>query len=83
MVCGAKERIPKRIAILREYYQENVRQPGDLSPKEMKELVGHLEFDRFDQIGSLVLQFRSRFRSDRVRTYRCQSSLKVDLHIKL
>lgn len=57
--CGAAERVSKRIAILQEYYEETGRHPGDLSPKETKQLVGHLEFDWFEQIVTAPWFFNS------------------------
>jgi hypothetical protein len=61
LLFNARERVGKRLMILFQHHLTTGQQPGTLSPEEMKNLVGHLDFTKFEGTVSSEWFFNSAF----------------------
>jgi hypothetical protein len=59
LLFNARDRLGKRFMILWRHHQETGQQPQDLRPDEIKQLVGHLDFTKFESVVTSQVFFNS------------------------
>jgi hypothetical protein len=55
----AHDRVGKRLFILFQHHMSTGKQPEELTPQEIKSLVGHLEFSKFEKLVAYPAYMRS------------------------
>jgi len=61
LLFNLREKVEKRIAILKDYQEETGKQPQDLRGTELQKLVGHLDLSGFERFISNQMFFNSLF----------------------